>query len=586
MTKPILVTSAAGGTQGRTGRHVSEMLLERGARVRAFVRQIDERSDRLKSLGAEIFVGDFLDVRSVEQAAKDVSAIYFAYPVQDGLADATAAMAFAARKHGVSRLVNLVMYQSSIDAPTPRMRQNYLSEQVFEWAGVGPVHLRATVFYENVARLVGAGMPAQGAIRLPLGDESTILPLISAEDVSRIAVGLLTGPERAAGTAYPVIGSAISIKEIVGSFCARPQQGHPLRGDHRRAVAERGSRARLECACGRTSVLALEVAAGRQPFRGGRPVRRDGHDRENRRRQAEDVRTIRSRAAVGTGGAAGGCACGLGGRRDHEQTPAIGRGTGAARMAGAPDALSSKASAATAERDGKMSKTNNAIIECNGIHINIAEQGEGPLVLLVHGFPESWFSWRHQIDALAAAGFRVVAPDMRGYGKSDAPQAIDQYTILHLVGDMVGILDALGAATAVIVGHDWGASVAWQAALMRPDRFRAVAALSVPFRPRGKAPPTSLMPRTENAQFYQLYFQEQGAAEAELDAIRARPFATCCSGRPAMAWPRPARRSLPAGPHQTSAWCRRAADFCRDPAHPKPCRPGSRKRHRFLRRGI
>ncbi len=204
MTKTVLVTSAAGGTQGRTGRHVSEMLLKRGTRVRAFVRQIDQRSDRLKSLGAEIVVGDFLDARSVEQAAKDVSSIYFAYPVQDGLADATAAMALAARKHGVSLLVNLVMYQSSIDAPTPRMRQNYLSEQVFEWAGVGPLHIRATVFYENVARLVGASMPARGAIRLPLGNESTILPLISAEDVARIAVGLLTGPERPAGNAYPV----------------------------------------------------------------------------------------------------------------------------------------------------------------------------------------------------------------------------------------------------------------------------------------------------------------------------------------------------------------------------------------------
>ena len=221
---------------GRTGRHVSEMLLERGARVRALVRQIDERSDRLKSLGAEIVVGDFLDVRSVEQAVKDVSAIYFAYPVQDGLADATAVMAFAARKHGVSRLVNLVMYQSSIDAPTPRMRQNYLSEQVFEWAGVGPVHLRATVFYENVARLVGAGMPARGAIRLPLGNESTILPLISAEDVARIAVGLLTGPARAAGTAYPVIGSAISIKETWGAFARILESRHPLRGDHRLAA--------------------------------------------------------------------------------------------------------------------------------------------------------------------------------------------------------------------------------------------------------------------------------------------------------------------------------------------------------------
>ncbi|RZN07729.1 epoxide hydrolase [Bradyrhizobium genosp. SA-3] len=155
------------------------------------------------------------------------------------------------------------------------------------------------------------------------------------------------------------------------------------------------------------------------------------------------------------------------------------------------------------------------IIEANGIRLNIAEQGEGPLVLLVHGFPETWYSWRHQIGDLAAAGFRVVAPDMRGYGKSDAPQAIDQYTILHLVGDMVGILDALGVPAAVIVGHDWGASVAWQAALTRPDRFRAIAALSVPFRPRAKAPPTSLMPRTETAQFYQLYFQESGPAEAE-----------------------------------------------------------------------
>jgi uncharacterized protein YbjT (DUF2867 family) len=218
MTKPVLVTSAAGGNQGKTGRHVCQMLLARGVPVRALVRKIDERSDQLKSLGAEIFVGNFLDVRSVEQAAKDVASIYFAYPVQDGLADATAAMAFAARKHGVSRLVNLVMYRSSIDAPTPRMRQNYLSEQVFEWADVGPVHIRATVFYENVARLVRASLPARGVIRLPLGDESTILPLISAEDVSRIAVGLLTGPKLTAGTAYPVIGSANSIREIVGTF--------------------------------------------------------------------------------------------------------------------------------------------------------------------------------------------------------------------------------------------------------------------------------------------------------------------------------------------------------------------------------
>ena len=155
-------------------------------------------------------------------------------------------------------------------------------------------------------------------------------------------------------------------------------------------------------------------------------------------------------------------------------------------------------------------------IATNGIRLHVAEQGEGPLVVLCHGFPESWYSWRHQLRDLADAGFRAVAPDMRGYGQSEAPAAIDQYTLLHLVGDMVGLLDALGAPSAVIAGHDWGAPVAWHAALLRPDRFRAVIGLSVPYRPRGSARPTTVMPRTEAAVFYQLYFQEPGVAEAEL----------------------------------------------------------------------
>jgi pimeloyl-ACP methyl ester carboxylesterase len=164
-----------------------------------------------------------------------------------------------------------------------------------------------------------------------------------------------------------------------------------------------------------------------------------------------------------------------------------------------------------------MSGPTQRVIESNGIRLNIAEQGNGPPVLLCHGFPESWYSWRHQLAALAAAGFHAVAPDMRGYGKSDQPEAIDQYTIFHLVGDLVGLLDALEVKTAVIVGHDWGATIAWQAARLRPDRFRAVAALSVPYRPRGEARPTSVMPRTADAQFYQLYFQEPGVAEAEFE---------------------------------------------------------------------
>ena len=156
-------------------------------------------------------------------------------------------------------------------------------------------------------------------------------------------------------------------------------------------------------------------------------------------------------------------------------------------------------------------------IGANGIHLHFVEQGEGPLVVLCHGFPELWYSWRHQLPALAAAGFHAVAVDMRGYGQSDRPEAIDQYTLLHLVGDMVGLLDALGVQQAVIAGHDWGAVVAWHAALLRPDRFRAVIALSLPYLQRSPVAPTLVMPRRKDAVFYLLYFQEPGVAEAELE---------------------------------------------------------------------
>jgi pimeloyl-ACP methyl ester carboxylesterase len=156
----------------------------------------------------------------------------------------------------------------------------------------------------------------------------------------------------------------------------------------------------------------------------------------------------------------------------------------------------------------------------------VAEQGEGPLIILCHGFPECWYSWRHQLRALAKAGFRAVAPDLRGYGRSDRPEEVEKYTILHDIGDIVGLVDALGAERAVIAGHDVGATMAWQAALLRPDRFRAVIALSVPFRPRGfggSVPPTTLMPRDENAVFYQLYFQTP-EAEAALGRDLRRTF--------------------------------------------------------------
>jgi len=163
-----------------------------------------------------------------------------------------------------------------------------------------------------------------------------------------------------------------------------------------------------------------------------------------------------------------------------------------------------------------MSEITHRTIETNGIRMHLAEAGRGPLVVMCHGFPESWYSWRHQLVALAAAGYHAVAPDMRGYGQTDAPAAIEAYTLLHLVGDIVGLVAALGEKVAVVAGHDWGAPVAWHAALLRPDVFRGIVALSVPFRPRGSTRPTTVMPQNDEAVFYQLYFQAPGVAEAEL----------------------------------------------------------------------
>jgi epoxide hydrolase A/B len=156
-------------------------------------------------------------------------------------------------------------------------------------------------------------------------------------------------------------------------------------------------------------------------------------------------------------------------------------------------------------------------VETNGIRMHIAEAGSGPLVLLLHGFPESWYSWRHQLAALAEAGFHVVAPDQRGYGQTDKPEPIQAYSIFHLVGDVIGLLDALGDEQAVVVGHDWGAPVAWHTALFRPDRVRGVVGLSVPYRPRTPRPPLSILRNLAGEHFYQIYFQEPGVAEAELE---------------------------------------------------------------------
>ena len=152
----------------------------------------------------------------------------------------------------------------------------------------------------------------------------------------------------------------------------------------------------------------------------------------------------------------------------------------------------------------------------NGIELRVLDEGSGPLVVLCHGFPELAFSWRHQVPALADAGFRVAVPDLRGYGESSAPAELEAYDIVSLCGDLCGLLDALHEEQAAFVGHDWGAWLAWQLAVLHPERVGAVAALSVPFVPRAPAAPLAIMRRNLGEDFYIVWFQRPGVADAAL----------------------------------------------------------------------
>jgi pimeloyl-ACP methyl ester carboxylesterase len=169
-------------------------------------------------------------------------------------------------------------------------------------------------------------------------------------------------------------------------------------------------------------------------------------------------------------------------------------------------------------------------VSVNGLRLHIAESGQGPLVLLCHGFPECWYSWRHQLRALAEAGFHAAAPDMRGFGQTDAPEDVAEYTIGHNVADMVQLVSILGEKQAVIIGHDWGAPVAWTSALLRPDIFRAVVAMSVPYRARPPVAPMKALRDAGNTNFYQLYFQTPGVAEAEFERDVDRSVRTLLYG--------------------------------------------------------
>jgi len=169
-----------------------------------------------------------------------------------------------------------------------------------------------------------------------------------------------------------------------------------------------------------------------------------------------------------------------------------------------------------------MSDIRHRILPSNGIRLHVAECGSGPTVLLIHGFPESWYSWRHQLPALADAGYRAVALDVRGYGRSSKPTQVADYRMVRNVADIVGLVHALGDEQVTVIGHDWGAPIAWNSALLRPDLFRGVAGLSVPYAPpadpAGPRPTQRMRAMAgEQAAFYVEYFQEPGRAEAEIE---------------------------------------------------------------------
>jgi len=195
-------------------------------------------------------------------------------------------------------------------------------------------------------------------------------------------------------------------------------------------------------------------------------------------------------------------------------------GTGAKyKLAALLIAVSTLTAIANAQKDNDVAEPTFRMIETNGINMRIAEMGEGPLVLLIHGWPESWYSWRHQMPVLAAAGYHVVAPDMRGYGKTDAPEKVEDYDIVQLTADVAGIVDAMGEESAALMGHDWGSIIAWNCMLLHPNRFSSLVAMSVPYGGRGDQ---SLVDQLKSAYgdnfFYILYYQDYGVAEKEFDA--------------------------------------------------------------------
>ena len=214
MAKPILVTGAAGGSQGSTGNRVVQLLVQRGLPVRALVHQVDERSQRLRELGVEVVPGDLLDLDLVRQAMQDVGRAYFTYPVDDGLLEATAIFAMAAREASTEVVVNMSQLQNTTVAPSFRNLQHRLADQIFDWAQVGALHLNAPPFFENVRALIAKTVADQNTIFLPWGNGDAVIPLVAAEDVARVATALLIAPEVPDRKRYDLVGETPTVNEI------------------------------------------------------------------------------------------------------------------------------------------------------------------------------------------------------------------------------------------------------------------------------------------------------------------------------------------------------------------------------------
>ena len=240
MSQPILITGAAGGSQGSTGRLVAGLLLKQGIPVRAFVHKLDARSDELRQQGAEIIEGDLLNPAAVQAAMKEVKRAYFTYPVADGLLEAATIFAATARDAGLELVVNNSQFQRTPDdpafrdlrrAPSFRNLQHRLADRVFDWAQVGAVHIQAPPYYENVRALVSRSVAEQNAAFLPWGDDKTVIPLAGAEDVSLVAATLLANPGVPSQNVYPLVSETLTVREIVetlGRGIRRPIRYVPI----------------------------------------------------------------------------------------------------------------------------------------------------------------------------------------------------------------------------------------------------------------------------------------------------------------------------------------------------------------------